>query len=383
MNARLRLSTAVASAAAVGLLGAGGLLAAGSSSASVTDDNVAVATAARAGCQAWLVAHPGSNTSQATRMRNCVADQTAIIAALTAPSPTPSATPSTSPSASPTVTAEPTTAPPATTPPASPTPSVTPTGAVTHGSQISPANTGYLAWVGPAGQRCTDAVLKVYTAKVNASTLNAAGATCVWLKAGLNVDVPITLTAARIDVVVRSDGPRLQLNWSTVDGHGDGTYTIGGHNVGATRSQIVGSSDGVRFEQMDLVEDWIRTFSASSADHNDGIQAYQASAGGTILRCNISSRPVNLLDSAGVYGTAPIFLADNSRGTTEIRDNYLAGGNYTLRLHESMSYRVTGNVIVDKSWNPGTGPVSTTNAVPGAFLEWDNNTTTAGAVLNP
>lgn len=141
---RLRASTALVSALAVGLLGAGGLLAAGpSASAASLADPVAVAQAERDGCQAWLTAHPGATTAQATRMRNCVTDETAIIAALSAPSPTPSGSPSTSPSASPTVTATATTAPPSTTPPASPTPSVTPTGPVLNDCMPVPSRCGF------------------------------------------------------------------------------------------------------------------------------------------------------------------------------------------------------------------------------------------------
>jgi len=290
------------------------------------------------------------------------------------PGPTPTAVPSTPTPGS--------TTPSPTTPPTTP-PGTTPPTPVIHGRDISQDNTGYLAWTGEAGQRCTDATLKVYPDKVTASSLGAS-TTCVWLKAGITVDTPITLTAARIDsvrdsdAVVRSDGPKLIIQWSTINGGGtNGTYSVGGHNVDVYRSQIIGSSDGVRFEQMNLIEDYIRVALTSPEDHNDGIQAYQASAGGSIVRCNIDSRP----GGVGGSDTAPIFLADNSIGETVIRDNWLAGGGYTLRLHEAMTYRVTGNVVADGTW--GVGPISTSNAISGAFLEWSNNTTSAGVTLTP
>jgi hypothetical protein len=245
-----------------------------------------------------------------------------------------------------------------------------------HGRDITQATTGWAAWTGPTGQRCTEATMTVYTTRATASALGAT-ATCIWLQAGITVDAPITLTAARIDTTVRSDGPALNIAWSVIDGHGAGTDSVGGHNVNVHRSQIVGSSDGVRLEAMTLTEDWIRVLSTDPADHNDGIQAYMASEGGSILRCNIDGRPVAA--PVGVYGNAAIFLADSSAGEVEIRDNYLAGGGYTLRLHEAMTYRVTGNVIAD--W--GYGPVSTSNAAPGAFVEWVGNVTAAGEVVNP
>jgi hypothetical protein len=101
MNTRIRnAATTIAVGVAGVALAAGGLVTAGAS-ASPGSDALGTAQAIRAGCQAWLTAHPGSATSQATRMRNCVADESAIITALTAtpsPSPTPSQTP-TGPSA--------------------------------------------------------------------------------------------------------------------------------------------------------------------------------------------------------------------------------------------------------------------------------------------
>lgn len=57
------------------------------------------------------------------------------------------------------------------------------------------------------------------------------------------------------------------------------------------------------------------------------------------------------------------------------------GGGYTLRLHESGYYRVTGNRIETGSYS--YGPLTTTNAISGAFLEWSDNKETNGTVLQP
>jgi hypothetical protein len=250
---------------------------------------------------------------------------------------------------------------------------------VTHGSQINQSNTGYLAWVGPLGQRCTNTTLRVYTTKVDASTLGPQ-ATCVWLQKGLNVNAPITLTAARVDAEIltpNGSGHHLIVNWSTITAT-NADFAIGDHDFDVYRSQLTGASDGVRFDNTNLVEDLITVRQTSSADHNDGIQAYRAGAGGSIIRCNINGRPVNA--SSGVFGNAAIFLADTSHGSTQIRDNYLSGGGYTLRLHESMFYQVTGNVIAFGTWL--YGPLSTDNAVPGAFQEWSNNKLSNNTVLN-
>jgi len=52
-----------------------------------------------------------------------------------------------------------------------------------------------------------------------------------------------------------------------------------------------------------------------------------------------------------------------------------------MRLNESMHYRVTGNIVENNSWI--FGPLTTTNAVSGAFLEWSNNKLSDGTALNP
>ena len=245
-----------------------------------------------------------------------------------------------------------------------------PSGPVVNGKDISSSNTGYRSWIGANGQRCTDAALKVYSSKVTASQLG--NATCVWLRAGLTADTAITLTAARIDARVESTGARLTLNWSTVDAT-DADYAIGGH-VSAYRSQLINGNDGVRFYGTSIVESYIRVRQESPDDHNDGVQAYRAVEGGEILRSNIDSRPVNM---PGALGNAAIFIADNSRGELTIRDNWLAGGEYTLRLHDAATYQVTGNIVTGYE----TWPVSTDKSIPHAFLQWRNNVTGNGTKI--
>ncbi|MCA9591972.1 MAG: hypothetical protein KC776_01635, partial [Myxococcales bacterium] len=254
-------------------------------------------------------------------------------------------------------------------------------GTVTHGSQISTSNTGYLAYKGPKGETCTEATMTVYTSKVKASQLGAT-ATCVWLKAGITVDAPITLNACRIDAnVVNGSNNDITLSYCMVKAPSPGDWALGSSHFTAIRSQLVGSSDGVRFGGSGtdtLIENYIRVATQSSQDHNDGVQMYGASGGGVILRNNIDCRPVSG-STSGANGA--IFVADGATGTYEIRDNYLMGGGYTLRLHESGYYRVTGNRIETGSYS--YGPLTTTNAISGAFLEWSDNKETNGTVLQP
>jgi hypothetical protein len=127
----VRARYAVAAAALVVFIGLVSQLSPSTAVAAETTslDPVAVAQAQLAGCQAWIAKHPRTTSAQATRMAQCVTDETAIIAAL-APAPTtpPPTSASPTPTTAPPSTVPPTTtAPPTTTPPPSPTPSPTPT----------------------------------------------------------------------------------------------------------------------------------------------------------------------------------------------------------------------------------------------------------------
>lgn len=223
--------------------------------------------------------------------------------------------------------------------------------------------------------------MKVYNSRVNASALGAK-ATCVWLKQGINVDADITLTAARIDAQVSTYPQRksIVLNHCLINPASPADWSLGDGNFSATRCQILGSSDGVRFagSRADvLVENYIRVKAQGAQDHNDGIQTYGATGGGVILRNNIDDRPIG----GGGGQNGAIFIADGAEGTYEIRDNYLLGGNFSLRLHESGFYRVTGNIVEKGSYM--FGPLVTDNSRAGAFLEWSGNKLSDGTVLTP
>ncbi len=249
-------------------------------------------------------------------------------------------------------------------------------GTITNGQQINPGNVGWQAY--PAG--CPGG-LTIYNSQVSTSSMPGHASTCGWFKAGINVDSNASITAARIDLTnIDTHGYTLNISWSNLDSitqcdeplHGEGVFNV-------YRSSTTGCSDGPRMDGDSVIESYVRTHAWSTLDHNDGMQAYLASAGSTILRNNIDGRPDNGAAMGVAWGNSAIFMADDSQGTTKIRDNYLAGGGYTLRMHESQLYRVTGNIIVKDSW--AFGPLSTSNAVSGAFLEWSNNTISDGTVL--
>lgn len=221
--------------------------------------------------------------------------------------------------------------------------------------------------------------MTVYNNEVDASSLGGSS-TCAYFKGGINMNANVTLTACKFTSEIDNDTSKtLTLNYCTLNDTSPQDFALGEQNFTATRSQMMGSSDGVRFGgNVNLIEDYIRTKLQSPDDHNDGVQAYLAGSGGSILRCNINVTPVNGDNSTT---TGAIFMADDSQGTAEIRDNYLIGGGYTLRLHENMFYRVTGNIIEKNSY--AYGPLSTDNSRSGAFLEWSNNKLSDGTALNP
>jgi hypothetical protein len=219
--------------------------------------------------------------------------------------------------------------------------------------------------------------MKVYNGSTTSGSIGSS-ATCIWIKGTLDVTSAITITACKIDGIVdtRGSNGRVTINYCNINPSSPQDWSVGDHNFSITRSQITGSSDGVRYAGSTndvLIENYIRTKDQSSDDHHDGVQMYGAEGGGTLLRNNIDVHPVG--GSAGI--TAPIFVADGATGTYEIRDNYLIG---VLRLHENGYYRVTGNIIQLLSGD-GNSPINTSNSRSGAFLEWTNNATSSGTAI--
>jgi len=195
---RLRAAL-VLSAVALVFLAAGTLTTTPAASAAATSDPMAVAQGQLAGCQTWLAQHPGSTSAQHTRMVQCVTDEQAIIAALSAvtPSPSPSATPS--PTVGPTTPA-PTSAPPTTQPP-SPTPSPT-----TSSPTPTPSPTVSSGWPDATNTGVPfGTVLSTYTGPCT-------------------ITVPNTLITGKIincDLAIRTSG--VQINRSIINGSiGDG-----------------------------------------------------------------------------------------------------------------------------------------------------------------
>jgi hypothetical protein len=132
--------------------------------------------------------------------------------------------------------------------------------------------------------------------------------------------------------------------------------SISGSNYTCRRCKIDGRIEGFRigsdlFNSGPVVieHSYVRTatdpdFCAEFDPHGDGIQGYFGKFA-TIHHNTIDQR-------ADPCHTSPIFIADNSEGAN-VTDNLLAGGGYTLRLIAGSFPTVTGNKIVDGTWDFG------------------------------
>lgn len=229
---------------------------------------------------------------------------------------------------------------------------------ITHGSQASPSNTGYTAYYDTGlGRTLVQSDLTVHTGLVSLSDFVANGGTITkrWFQGGLIMDRDnVTLVACRapnFSGYWSGVNHPFTLNWCTVDRPGTaGDDGINFTNYTAYRCNIGGSSDGAKINgNIVMRECYVRTKSQGGLDHNDGLQNNGGSGPVLIERCNIDVRPVN--GGGGVNGA--FFSADGMSGTTTLTDNWFAGGQYVIRLHENGVYVVNGNQVLNGSWITG------------------------------
>jgi len=143
---------------------------------------------------------------------------------------------------------------------------------------------------------------------------------------------------------------------------------VGYSNYTARRVRMRNVSDGFRVSGSNvLIEDSYVLLCSNTGDHSDGIQGYGGGKNVVIRHNTIDQRPAKDV-------TSPIFFADSSESAI-VQNNLLAGGGYTLRLHDDFDpdhgpWEATGNRIVDGAWN--NGPVLTTNTNC-ATTTWSEN----------
>jgi hypothetical protein len=150
----------------------------------------------------------------------------------------------------------------------------------------------------------------------------------------------------------------------------NGNVAMGYENYTATRLHVHNFGDGPRVSGNNVtVQDSYINVCSNPGDHADGVQGYQ---GGT----NVHLTHNTIDERNAVDVTAPVFFADNSQSAI-VQNNLLAGGGYTLRLHDDFApdhgpWQATGNRIVNAAWV--YGPALTTNTdCNAATMTWSDN----------
>jgi len=143
---------------------------------------------------------------------------------------------------------------------------------------------------------------------------------------------------------------------------------VGYGNYTARRVRIRNFGDGFRVGESNIIiADSFVQLCSNPGDHSDGVQGYNGGTNVTVQHNTIDQRGATSVN-------APIFFADNSKSAT-IQNNLIMGGAISLRVHDDYTpdvgpWIVTGNRIVNNSWN--VGPVSTDNT-DCATTTWSDN----------
>lgn len=285
--------------------------------------------------------------------------------------PTPTASPTTPPA---TTTVPPTTAPPTTTvPPTTPPAQV---GWPDASNTGVPAGVTLAAYTGPSTITVANTVIseKLIT---DCLVVNAANVTIERSK--------VSCAPGRDGTAVVSNSTGLKLTDVEVDGNPNDIagsscgIAVGYDHFELSRVRVHGCSDGLRASGVvTVVDSYIGPLWASGADHADGVQAYLGAGDMTFRHNSIDARTQDRCCENGA-----LFFADGYDGTVTLDNNWIAGGNFSLRLHESGKYIVTGNRVLAGSYN--FGPVTTVN---GIIQTWSNNREISasgvdGAVIEP
>lgn len=247
-------------------------------------------------------------------------------------------------------------------------------GPVTHGSQITAANTGYTAYFDPGlGRNLQLSDLTVISGTRWVSDFIATGGTMTKCRftGTLIIDIDaVTLRGCLFDNPVGGylNGTHASgwtLDYCTIDPQTVGDQAIYYQGYTANRCYLVGCSDGAKTNGDNTIirESYIRVRSQDSGDHNDGIQNVGGNGNVTIERCNIDARPTN----GGGAPNAALFSADNATGFTQWHDNLVAGGGYVIRTYENCTFSVEGNWVIDGTY--AFGPAARA-IIPPSAVAW-------------
>jgi hypothetical protein len=259
-------------------------------------------------------------------------------------------------------------------------------GGVTHGSQITTANTGYGAYFDPGlGRLVTLADLTTTAGTVAASDFVTAGGTITRRRftGDLLIDLNnITVRACLFDNPVTNFTSGVHrtgtlLDYCTVSPATVGDEPMHYESWSANRCYFRGCSDGGKINGgttvQNITECFIRVTMASNDDHNDTLQNVGGSGTVNIRRCNLSVVPETTIGGGSGGPNAVIMSADMTSGSVfhlEVTDCLLNGGTAvsTLRFYDgglttNITYVATGNRFVRTAADPvdrgssGTTPI--------------------------
>lgn len=278
-------------------------------------------------------------------------------------------------------------------------------GALTHGDQVTSANTGPFAYFAPElGRLLISSDLATVSGSVDASTIASGG--LIYKKditGALTIDTTgITVRACRVrgGITGRFGGVdrAFRAEWCWVGN--DGSAWIGDEAVNHRmwdlyRCRLHGFSDGLRHSGPETsntsqaLECYVR-IASQAGDHNDGCQNFAGGGDVILQRCNISIEPEN-----GTAGgrNACVFAGDlETTGINllheQVIDCLLDGfDNQTLLLPwpdytpTNIHYTVTGNKMVNDTLiiNRGTAPFT----APTSAFVWSGNTYVSSGLTVP
>lgn len=269
---------------------------------------------------------------------------------------------------------------------------------ITHGSQITTANTGYTAYVDSGlGRKLVLGDLTVVSGAVRPSDFVAPGGTITkkWFQSDVRIDQSVTFVGCKFGSFVSSYlngteyGPS-QFNWCSFDPD-SGTVTdvaVGANGTSLYRCFVRGGSDagwinGGPWGTQSIVESYLRVWMASAVDHNDGLQCSGGAGTVVVQRCNIDVTPENGLINGGTQGgpNSCIMSADLTSSTAynlTVDDCLLTGGTsasiirfYDGALSANIIYSASGNLFTRGSSNPVDRGGS--NTTPTGQVTWSNN----------
>jgi hypothetical protein len=175
----------------------------------------------------------------------------------------------------------------------------------------------------------------------------------------------VVIRNSQIDGAVINDSTATRYSFTIEDstvGPATGCSSFGNGGIGvanytARRVVVRNFPDGFRVAGSNIMiqDSYAVLCSANPNDHSDGIQAYGAENGKNIT---IQHNTIDQTKVTNGAATSPIFLPGEDRqgnngATISVVDNLLAGGGYTLRAYGPTFPSITGNKIVDKSWDYG------------------------------